>query len=291
MFCSKRGNANPDTAQFCNRCGSLLPPSAKFVPPTPSVATPHAPGPIPGAVPSHHPAHYYAPQAPYVGPTETSGKAIGSLIFGLFFFVLPSAILAIILGHWSLSDIRKAGGRLTGRGIGTAGMVLGYVGVASIPFILIIAAIAIPNILRARMVANEASALGSLRAMSTALSTYGAEYGSGYPTNLSVLTSGDAADGNCNHAGLLEPAFAIGRKNGYVFYYVPKYPGGADGPPPPAKGTTPKCPASGASGYEITADPITNNTTGVRHFFVDDSGVIRVSQGDGSANADSAPLE
>jgi hypothetical protein len=141
------------------------------------------------------------------------------------------------------------------------------------------------------MVANEASALGSLRAMSTALSTYGAEYGSGYPTNLSVLTSGDAADGNCNHAGLLEPAFAIGRKNGYVFYYVPKYPGGADGPPPPAKGTTPKCPASGASGYEITADPITNNTTGVRHFFVDDSGVIRVSQGDGSANADSAPLE
>ena len=290
MFCSKCGNANPDTAQFCNRCGSPLPTSAKSVPPTPSVATPHAPGPIPGAVPSHLPPQYYVPQAPYVGPTETSSKAIGSLIFGLCFFVFPSAILAIILGHWSLSDIRKAGGRLTGRGIGTAGMVLGYVGVAFIPFILIVAAIAIPNLLRARMAANEASALGSLRTMNTALSTYGAEYGSGYPASIDVLTSGNAAEGNCNHAGLLAPSFAAGRKSGYVFYYTPTYPAGADGPAPSPKGVAPKCPASGASGYQITADPI-RNSTGTRHFFVDDSGVIRVSQGDGSANADSTPLE
>jgi type II secretory pathway pseudopilin PulG len=230
------------------------------------------------------------PQAPYVGPTETSGKAIGSLIFGLCFFVFPSAILAIILGHWSLSDIRKAGGRLTGRGIGTAGMVLGYVGVAFIPFILIVAAIAIPNLLRARMAANEASALGSLRTMNTALSTYGAEYGSGYPASIDVLTSGNAAEGNCNHAGLLAPSFAAGRKSGYVFYYTPTYPAGADGPAPSPKGVAPKCPASGASGYQITADPI-RNSTGTRHFFVDDSGVIRVSQGDGSASADSTPLE
>jgi len=292
MFCSKCGNANPDTAQFCNRCGSPLSASAKSVGSAPSVSIPPASGPIPGALPSHLPPQYHVPQAPYVGPTETSGKAIGALIFGIFFFVFPSAILAIILGHWSLSDIRKAGGRLTGRGMGTAGMVLGYMGVALIPFIaMMVMAIAIPNLLRARMAANEASAVGSLRTMNTALSTYGAEYGSGYPARIDVLTSGNAAEGNCNHAGLLAPTFAIGRKSGYVFYYTPVYPGGADHPPAQAKGAALKCPASGASGYEITADPITANSTGTRHFFTDDSGVIRASLGDGSATADSPPLE
>jgi hypothetical protein len=71
---------------------------------------------------------------PYVGPTETSGKAIGSLICGLFFLFFPIAIVAIVLGHLSLSDIRKAAGRLTGQGVAVAGLVLGYLGVAFIPF-------------------------------------------------------------------------------------------------------------------------------------------------------------
>jgi type IV pilus assembly protein PilA len=296
MFCSRCGNANPDSAHFCNKCGSPLgssagapaPAAPPFVPPA-AHAPSHAP--VPGALPPPHAPQYYGAPAPYVGPTEKSGKAIGALIFGIFFFIFPSAILAIILGHWSLSDIRKAGGRLTGRGMGTAGMILGYMGIATIPLILIIAAIAIPNLLRARMAANEASAVGTLRTMTTALTTYGTEYGAGYPANIDVLTSGDAAEGNCNHAGLLDPMLASGRKSGYVFYYVPTYPGGADHPPAPAKGAASKCPASGATGFEITADPITQGSTGQRHFYVDDSGVIRFTQGDGSANADSPPLE
>jgi type IV pilus assembly protein PilA len=285
MFCPNCGNANPDSASFCNKCGKPLHPAA-----TP-VAPATASGPVPGMLPQHLASQPHAHQAAYAGATETSGKAIGSLIFGIFFFILPSAILAIILGHWSLSDIRKAHGRLTGRGLGTAGMVLGYIGVASIPFILIIAAIAIPNLLRARMAANEAAAVGSLRTFNTALETYGSEYSAGFPGNLNVLTSGDASEGNCNHAGLLDSTYSTGRRSGYAFYYAPKYPGGADGPPPPAKGAAPKCPGSGASGYEITADPITPGTTGARHFFTDDSGVIRVSVGPNPATADSPPLE
>ena len=104
---------------------------------------------------------YEPPGAAYTGPTETSGKAIGSLICGLLFFFFPVAIVAIILGHISLSEIRRAGGRLTGRGLAIGGLVLGYAGVSFIP-VLIIAAIAIPNLLRAKMAANEASAIGSL---------------------------------------------------------------------------------------------------------------------------------
>lgn len=88
--------------------------------------------------------------------SHTSGKAIASLICGIFFFILPAAIVAVILGHLSCSEIGKSLGRIRGRGLALAGLILGYFGVAFIPFILIIAAIAIPNLLRARIAANEA---------------------------------------------------------------------------------------------------------------------------------------
>ena len=61
-----------------------------------------------------------------------------------------------------------------GDGMAIAGLVLGYIGFAAIPFILIIAAIAIPNLLRARMAANEASAVGSLRTINVAALSYSA---------------------------------------------------------------------------------------------------------------------
>ena len=50
----------------------------------------------------------------------------------------------------SLSEIRKSAGRIGGQGIAITGLVLGYLGIVIIPFILIVAAIAIPNLLRAR---------------------------------------------------------------------------------------------------------------------------------------------
>jgi len=136
---------------------------------------------------------------PPLGNRETSGKAIASLICGILFFFLPSAIVAIIMGHLSLSDIRRSAGRLGGRGMAIAGLVLGYTGLAIIP-VLIIAAIAIPNLLRARMAANEASAVGSLRTINTACVTYGTEYKS-FPTSLANL--GPGAHSNANAAGLI----------------------------------------------------------------------------------------
>src|SRR5713226_7615525 len=84
---------------------------------------------------------------------------------------LPAAIVAVIMGHLSLSDIQKSAGRLGGKGMAIAGLVLGYLGLSFIP-IVIIAAIAIPNLLRAKMAANEASAVASLRTYNTALSRY-----------------------------------------------------------------------------------------------------------------------
>jgi len=75
---------------------------------------------------------------------ETSGMAVASLVFGCLFFILPAAIVAIILGHLSKSEIAKSAGRLKGAGMALAGLILGYVGVAFIPFLLIGIAILIP---------------------------------------------------------------------------------------------------------------------------------------------------
>ena len=226
-----------DQAQFCQFCGSNLAVSA-----VPSVAPPVSPG--------------------------TSGKAIASLICGLLFFLLPSAIVAVIMGHLSLSDIRRSAGRLGGRGMAIAGLVLGYAGLSFIP-ILIIAAIAIPNLLRSRIAANEASAVGSLRTLNLACVTYGARYNS-FPTSLANL--GHGAQQNANTADLIPDVLASGQKSGYRFTYEP-------GPSQDRE----------ILSYEIHADPVNSGATGMRHFFVDQTGVIRV-RSDGEATADSPPL-
>jgi len=104
-------------------------------------------------------------------PAETSGKATASLISGIAAYVVApfiGAIAAVVLGHLGLSEIKKSAGRLKGDGMAIAGLVLGYLQIAGLPFILIIAAIAIPNLLRPKMAANEASAVGSLRTITTA---------------------------------------------------------------------------------------------------------------------------
>jgi uncharacterized paraquat-inducible protein A len=61
---------------------------------------------------------------------KTSGKAVASLILGFFAFMFPVAVVAIILGHMSRAEIHHSGGRLKGRGIGLAGLIMGYVGLA-----------------------------------------------------------------------------------------------------------------------------------------------------------------
>ena len=63
-------------------------------------------------------------------PSQTSTLAIVSLVMGILtWFILPiiGAIVAIITGHMSKAEIRNSMGRLTGDGLATAGLVLGYV--------------------------------------------------------------------------------------------------------------------------------------------------------------------
>jgi len=219
--------------------------------------------------PAQHPA--------WTGPPQNSGKAIASLVSGLVFFFWPiSPIVAVILGHLALSEIKRSAGRLAGQGMAIGGLVLGYLQIAMLPFILIIAAIAIPNLLRARMAANEASAVGSLRTYNTALISYASECpNQGYPPALRNLGPGDPAD-KCAHADLVDSTMGTETpvKSGYRFSYSAlSY---------DQDGHIVK--------YSIAADPLTPGTTGVRHFFTDETGVIRFSL-QGAPDAHSQPLQ
>ncbi len=199
--------------------------------------------------------------APGGTPVEvkTSGKAIASLVLGIFPVIpLFGSIVAVVFGHISLNEIGKSAGRLKGKGMAIAGLVLGYIGIAVIPFILIVAAIAIPNLLRARMMANQASAVGSLHTINTAELTYAATYSENFSPDLQSL-DGSAQPPTAQAAGLIDNTLASGLRSGYKFTYAPG--------PPDANGAI--------KTYTVHADPVVPNNTGLDYYFTDQSGVIR----------------
>src|SRR5665213_2377101 len=87
-----------------------------------------------------------------------------------------------------------------------------------VAIILIIAAIAIPNLLRAKIAANEASAVGSLRTINTASVAYSTTYGT-YPTALSNL--GPSTSPTSTTADLIDSVLVTGTKSGYSFSFTP----------------------------------------------------------------------
>lgn len=253
-YCSSCGyQIQQGSAKFCPQCGVQLP----------LVGTPTN-APTPPAVPS---------PGPPVTP-ETSGLAVGSLICGILFFIFPSAIAAIVMGHISRAEIRRSEGRKTGAGMALAGLVLGYAGILIMPFVLIIAAIIIPNLMRSKLAANEASAVGSLRTLNSASVMYSAAYGN-FPPSLTALGPSSTDDKpSAESADLIDSVLASGRKSGYVFDYEPFNAewGGVK-----------------SFGYSITASPLAPGTTGMRYFFTDQTAVIR-AETDRVAAANSPPV-
>jgi type IV pilus assembly protein PilA len=157
------------------------------------------------------------------------------------------------------------------------------------PWALIVAAIAIPNLLRAKTAANEASAVGSLRLIETAAIRYQGTYSNGYPPNLDAMGGQEKARATCDRAQLIDPILATGQKSGYVFTYI-AFPAMEDAQPPDSRQAIVNgCTIRGGRAHTINADPIARGTTGQRSFFVDQTGVIRYET-DGPANANSLPL-
>ena len=153
-------------------------------------------------------------------------------------------------------------------------VVVAAVLVLALPVILIIAAIAIPNLLRARIAANESSAAASVRTITTAAIQYQAQYGH-YPQTLEQLSQppGNAPPDE-NHAGFIDATLAGRIKSGYVFTYAgvdSQHDGKIDA-------------------FTINADPAQANRTGMKHFFCSEDGVVRM-ENDRPASAESPPLQ
>lgn len=155
-----------------------------------------------------------------------------------------------------------------------------------VTIILVIAAIAIPSLVRSRMEANEASAVGSLRTMVTAAVTYSSTYGNGFPPSLGAMggPAGTTA-ASCDNALLIDSTLSNGgagntaQKSGYNFNYNP---GVLIGTPPAG------CTNAGVNSFTIDTEPATIGSTGQRGFFVDSSGVIRFTT-DGSVPTTASP--
>jgi prepilin-type N-terminal cleavage/methylation domain-containing protein len=145
-----------------------------------------------------------------------------------------------------------------------------------VAIILIIAAIAIPNLLRSRIAANQASAVGSLRTLNTAEVTYATTYNTGYSSTLGDLGPATAGPNvpNATAAGLVDEVLSgnggsgggtggssamVSAKSGYTFTYSPA---AAD-------------PTGKINSYSFTATPISVGTTGTNFYYTDQSGVIR----------------
>jgi type IV pilus assembly protein PilA len=138
-----------------------------------------------------------------------------------------------------------------------------------VAIILVICAIAIPNLLRSRVASNEASAVGSLRTIMSAEASYQAMYGVGYTNDLITLAGKDT-QASCSSALLIDNSLAAGQKSGYRFAFTPGVTEFKPESPVPQN-----CVWGKADGYAIQADPLTAGTTGQRHFCADASGVIR----------------
>jgi type IV pilus assembly protein PilA len=133
-----------------------------------------------------------------------------------------------------------------------------------VAIILIIAAIAIPSLLRARIAANESSAANSIRQISRGEFAYNAAYpDTGYASSLAVLSGPDL---NCTpsstNACLIDSSLASGQKSGYNFKVTALLPTGNTN-----------------TAFVAGAAPVSFNQTGVRDFCSASDGVLRAQVG------------
>ncbi len=233
-FCAGCGNSLSNADTFCAICGRSVSATSAIPQLDPGIAFGLAP--------------------------ETSGKAIFSLICGIFGIFPPAAIVAVIFGHLSMSEIRRSAGRLTGKGLAIAGLVLGYLGVVFLVGIVIFAAFSVSKVVKATRSVNETSAVASLRTLNTAEIAYTqAHPEAGYTCSFSELAGAWGISGELAH----------GKKGGYAFAL---------------QDCTSKIPGGPITKYQVVAYPTMENQLGKAVFCSNESARIKVSRS-GSSQA------
>jgi len=202
------------------------------------------------------------------------GMAITSLVLGVI--GLPTAgclglgaIIAVILGIVALVKANKSPDEYGGKGMAIGGIVTGSMSLLLAPVVGgIIAAIAIPSLLRARVSANESGAIGDTRTVISAQLTYASANG-GYYDSLECLANPSGCIPGYPPQGpyMLGPELVAREKTGYrrTLHL---------GVPPVGQDPSAKASPTSVVSFAYVAVPIVPNRTGVRAFCGDESGRI-----------------
>jgi type II secretory pathway pseudopilin PulG len=248
--CVECGFVSWSDAGNCKGCGALLVDrSATFPQPRPVQST-----------------DYTSWDEPEEGIKK--GLAIFALVLGIISFLTfgllgIGAVTGIIVAMVAMGKVKREPWRYGGRGMAIAGLVLSITSLVTAIPVGMVAAIAIPNFLAARMVANERSAIHTLRMISNAEETYQSTY-------QRYGTFDELAERE-----LIDPSLATGLKNGYQFKL---------------ELTTNE--VSHPGGFEVTGVPVKYQSSGRRSFYVDESSVIRAADNYGRPSTKlDAPLE
>lgn len=252
MTCPNCRFPNQEGVSYCASCGSPLQAAAvapQPQPPRPAYAAGGAQQPL------------------------KQGLAIASLVVGilsvplmcLFGLGILTALVGLVLGVVALVKVGRAPQEYGGKGMAIGGVAASALCLLSVP---IVAAIAIPSFLRARVSANEAAAIGDIRTVISAQAAY--QSANGWYDTLECLASPQRCIPNCASAAptFLDATLAMATvKSGYRRTFHP------GPPPPPEKLLSASSPSSLAS-YAYVAVPDQRNRTGVRAFCGDASGRI-----------------
>jgi len=173
------GELNGDDLGWCEGMAEWEPLSKLIPPQTP---------PIPS---SANQAVFAASAARVAGPlpdAKTSGMAVASMICGILGLLLwLPCIPAIILGHLGLSAIKKSAGALKGSGMAVTGLVTGYIMIAAIPLIAILASLAVPAYQSVQKQALQMKSMVNAKQLVIGMRQYAAEHGGNFPSSLETL--------------------------------------------------------------------------------------------------------
>jgi type IV pilus assembly protein PilA len=205
------------------------------------------------------PAYAYSYQTQYAGyqPEVSQGLAITSLVSGILNFLflgifVVTTIAGIVISVVALRKISRHPLQYGGKSLAVGGLVMNIVSLVSLVPILIIAAIAIPNLMASRRAANEGAAIVSLRKLHSAeMAHYTMQRKYGTLTDLLQKE-------------LIGPDLASGERSGYRFA-IEILDDRGDGWP----------------GFTVVGVPREYGSTGRRSFFVDHTGVIRAADSHG----------
>jgi type II secretory pathway pseudopilin PulG len=190
------------------------------------------------------------------GPKK--GLAIAALVLGIIGFftlggIIVGSVVGIVLACVAMGRAKRDPWLYGGHGMAVAALVLNIVSLVSFVPVGMIAAIAIPNLLASRRAANEGAAQSTLRTLYSAEATYQATSGEGKYGTLDELAA----------AGLIDVKTASGTKNGYKFT---------------VEVTTNEM---NYPGFAVVGVPMTYGSSGIRSFYIDETGVIRAGDKSG----------